>query len=378
MFAYYPVTSKAQQSILQETLSDPVDIPPTTWTVIKKSALDYREEFDVSGLNAAFKLEKYLPSNSIIKKVKQEYHSYSDPNITSETQYLDVFYPESSTTSNPTLIWIHGGGWVSGDKSQIANYIQVIASEFKNQALKDLTVVGVNYSIAPESQYPTPLLQVNNAIKYLLDHASDFHIDTSKLALAGDSAGSQIAAQIAALYTNPTYIDQLQTQNQVTIDIPTLADPEEPLIKCIVLCCGGYNLKTLVQYDSYKDNVLGFKDFVDTVTIAYSGDLDPANETKFDTFSVANYIVENFPPSFITVGNGDPLKEQSKELDEILSKLAVSISKPEIKPETFYPPEGKLLPLLPHEYQFDLDDKDGYGKQALAKIVSFLKVKLIG
>lgn len=299
------------------------------------------------------KLEGDLPPENTITSILDRGYLL-DPETEKDTK-LDVYYPASSEISNPTLIWIHGGGWISGNKNQIANYLKILAS-------KNFTVVGVNYSIAPKYQYPLALKQVNEAIKYLLNHALDFKIDPTKLGLAGDSAGSQIAAQIATLYTNNSYKGNILADTG--FDIGELAELPVPL-NAIVLCCGGYNLETLVKSNAYNNKI--FRDFIDTVIPSYSGYIDPVNQKEFKTFSVYNYIDPvSFPKAFITAGDADPLYQQSIEL---ASKLYPSVD-PGTSEDMYYPPE------LSHEYQFELHDTGGHGKAALERIVTFLNNNL--
>jgi acetyl esterase/lipase len=53
---------------------------------------------------------------------------------------LDVFHPGEGGAPLPTIVWIHGGAFLSGDKGQIANYLKILAA-------KGYTTVGVNYSL---------------------------------------------------------------------------------------------------------------------------------------------------------------------------------------------------------------------------------------
>jgi acetyl esterase len=142
---------------------------------------------------------------------------------------------------------VHGGAWISGNKSHVANYLKILASH-------GYTAVGVGYSIAPEHQYPMPLIQVNDAIAYLQQQAKRFHIDPNRIVLAGDSAGAQIAAQIASVTTNPAYANELDIQ-------PALQANQ---LKAALLNCGGYDTSLL--------NFNGpFGSFLKTVMWSYSG-----------------------------------------------------------------------------------------------------------
>lgn len=70
----------------------------------------------------------------------------------------------------------------------------------------------------------------------------------------------------------------------------------------------------------------------------------------------------DFPPTFITAGNADPLESQSLEFAQKLESLKVPTD------SLFY--DKNHQPKLPHEYQFNLDNADG--RQALSRIVAFL------
>jgi acetyl esterase/lipase len=99
---------------------------------------------------------------------------------------LDVYLPEATDEGGrlPTLVWVHGGAWISGDKADVAPYCAILAAH-------GYTVASIGYSIAPRTTYPTPLLQVNDALAYLRANADRLHVDPDRLALAGDSAGAQ-------------------------------------------------------------------------------------------------------------------------------------------------------------------------------------------
>jgi acetyl esterase/lipase len=228
---------------------------------------------------------------------------------------------------------------VSGDKDEVDNYMKILASH-------GFTVASVNYSIAPEKQYPTPIVQLNDALGYLQQNAKRLNVDTSRLMLGGDSAGSQIVAQMANIITSEAY------SKEIGID-PKLSPGN---LKGMLLNCGAYDL-ALPDYNG------AFGKFLHTVLWAYSGDKDFLNDPKLKTASVINYLTPAFPPSFITAGNIDPLLAQSTELAKKLETLRVPTS------TLFYPANHQ--PELNHEYQFNLDTSDG--QQALKQIVDFAK-----
>lgn len=298
-------------------------------------ALLIRYEFDKGGAKTAQALEKHIPTG--IASINDQPY---DPS--SKDGYLDVFYPEKTVGTLPTIVWVHGGAWVSGDKNNVDNYLKILASY-------GYTTVGVDYSIAPEHQYPTPLYQVNDALDYLQQNADRLHIDKSNIILAGDSAGSQIVAQMANIITSSTYAAEVDIK-------PTLSASN---LKGILLNCGAYDL-ALPDYNGPAG------DFLHTVLWAYSGTSDFLNDPKLKPASVENYVTKDFPPAFITAGNVDPLESQSLEFAKKLASLGIPTS------TLFYPDDHQ--PELQHEYQFNLDTNDG--QQALKQMTDFLKSRV--
>lgn len=307
----------------------------STWAAFTFSpwpnSLLIRAAFDKNGTKVAEALEKHIPAG--ITEVQNQQYRPND-----KDGYLDVFYPEKTTTQLPTVVWVHGGAWVSGDKNNVDNYLKILASH-------GYTVVGVDYSIAPEHQYPLPLTQVNDALQYLQNNAERLHIDAKNIVLAGDSAGSQIVAQTANAITSPAYADEVGIK-------PTLSSQN---LKGMLLNCGAYDL-ALPDYNGE------FGKFLHTVLWAYSGKKDFLNDPALKQASVVNYVTSAFPPTFLTAGNGDPLENQSQEFAKKLTSLGVSVS------TLFY--TANHQPQLPHEYQFDLDTEDGV--KAMAAMLAFL------
>ena len=137
------------------------------------AALVIRTLFDRGGDAAASALVKHVPPG-----VAEQLNLSYDP--ADSDAKLDVFYPaeiEGAGRTRLTIVWTHGGGWLSGSKEQIANYARILAS-------RGFTVVGVDYSIAPGATYPTPLRQVNAALAYLQANAAKLHIDPKRIVLA--------------------------------------------------------------------------------------------------------------------------------------------------------------------------------------------------
>ena len=100
---------------------------------------------------------------------------------------LDIYYANDAKDKQQTILWIHGGGFVSGSKNGQLVFASLLAKE-------GFTVIAMKYELAPESVYPAPLIQVGEAIKYLRNNNEKYQtIDLKRLTIGGDSAGAHIA-----------------------------------------------------------------------------------------------------------------------------------------------------------------------------------------
>lgn len=289
----------------------------------------------------------------VLEKMKK--HALSSPvTVVSDQQYisndrhamLDVYYPQDTPagTKLPVIVWTHGGAWISGDKADDAPYFKLLAE-------KGFTVVGVNYTLAPEATYPTPVYELSNAYAYIEAHADRLHADMNKVVLAGDSAGANLSAQMAAIITNPDYAREVGVT-------PTL-QPEQ--LRGVVLNCGIYMMNGLVTPDPALPKLIGWG--TDVSVWAYSGTRDFADPVILQ-MSPYYHVTKDFPSTYISGGNADPLTDaQSKPMAQKLKGLGIDVT------SRFFPADHE--PKLPHEYQFDLDNEDG--RNAFAATVDFVK-----
>jgi acetyl esterase len=183
-----------------------------------------------------------------------------------------------------------------------------------------------------------------------LANASHFHADTNKIVLAGDSAGSQLSSQLAALITNSNYAAEVGISPALT--------PAQ--LRGVVLFCGIYKMEGLAQPDPTLPKIVGWGD--DVSVWAYSGTKD-FSDPVIRQMSPYYHVTKDFPPVFISGGNADPLTDaQSKPLADKLHSLGTNVE------TLFYPADHQ--PGLPHEYQFNLDTKDG--QTAFERTVEFV------
>ncbi len=293
-----------------------------------------RHLFDGEAEKANVALARHVPAG-VSEKLNLRY----DPN--DGDALLDIFYPpgHGSSAVPPTVVWIHGGAWVSGSKDLISNYLRILAGN-------GLVVVGVDYTIAPSATYPTPVRQANAALGFLTREAAALGIDATRIFLAGDSAGSQLSAQLATVISVPDYAKAVGIAPAI----------ERQVLRGVILHCGAYDATT-VNFEG------GFGGFLKTVLWAYFGSKDFLNDPRLSQFSVINHVTSAFPPAFISAGNADPLGPQSTAFAAKAEASGVIVDR------LFF--AADYQPPLGHEYQFTLDTDAG--KEALARAVAFIQ-----
>ena len=281
-------------------------------------------------------IDRHAPENVIVQPNIQY---LQNPDLS-----LDIYQPEQIAIlgARPTVVWIHGGGWVSGSKEHARGY-------FKRLAAAGYNVVSVQYQFAPDAIYPTQLHQIDEALKFINAHAAQYGIDANQLYLAGDSAGANMASHYAALVTNPEFAQASNIQ-------PVLAAKQ---LKGLILHCGIYDLNAFVNTAPEELGLIEWG--VYNLVQAYTGDKKD-DATFLKQISTASNFNEHYPPVFISGGNKDFLtKTQSLPFVEQLKAKKVSVT------EVFYPDSKEFLV---HEYQFMMSKKAS--QQTLERTLEFI------
>ena len=191
---------------------------------------------------------------------------------------MDACIPETARKA-PGVIIVHGGGWVRGDR-------QVdVAPLFEPLSTAGFAWFSIDYRLATDvTQFGVAIDDVQQAVRFVQSHAVEFHIDADNLALAGESAGGQLAA-MAALRATP-----------------------DPPVKAVVALYAPTDLVTLVKDSEYiperiRKSVQGTP--WETLILAGLAQLSPVNNVRRD-----------MPPFLFIHGTADPLVpfSQSREM----------------------------------------------------------------
>ncbi len=112
--------------------------------------------------------------------------AYAEPK--NERQVLDVYAPAVGK-NHPVVLWVHGGGWQAGDKSDVQKKPQAFAD-------KGFVFVSINYRLLPKATIQQMAGDVAKAIRWAHDHARDYGGDPNTMFVMGHSAGAQLAALV--------------------------------------------------------------------------------------------------------------------------------------------------------------------------------------
>jgi acetyl esterase/lipase len=300
------------------------------------SALLIRSVFEQGGTATSAAMQEHVPDVALEETLGIQ---YSDGSAGDDTT-LDVFRPDDATEPLPAVFWIHGGAWISGHKSDVDPYLRILAAE-------GYVTVGANYTVGPDAVYPTAVRQLNEALAYVDAHAEDLGIDPQRIVIAGDSAGSQLASQLATLTTNEFYAD--------LVGIRPALDADQ--VVGAILNCGVYDLQAMAELNGIS--AWGFK----IALWSYTGTQNWSDEAPGLTMSTIEFVTEDFPATYITGGNADGLTwVESVPMYNRLIELGVDVT------GRFYPADHE--PALGHEYQFELDLDEA--QTALKDTIAFL------
>ena len=106
-----------------------------------------------------------------------------------EAEIMDFYYPkvESLGSPFPVVLYIHGGGWSKGDKTDLGRYQDALSE-------KGIAVAAVNYSLAPENIFPTNIQDLKCAVRHLRANAAAYNIDPDRIGGYGGSAGGHLVS----------------------------------------------------------------------------------------------------------------------------------------------------------------------------------------
>ena len=215
-------------------------------------------------------------------------------------QKMDIYLPDDrARASTRTVVFIHGGGWVEGDKSEMKPYVDTL-----RKLMPGFAVVNLNYRLAYNNSvniFPAQENDVKNAIEYYLSRADEYKV-SDDLVLLGASAGGHLAMLHA--YKN---------------------DPEGH-VRAVVDFFGPFDLVALWNYGIVQQFIL----------YGATGAFPVDNPSLYASSSPSEHITANSPPTIALQGGADPLVPPSQTSRLIAALDAAGV----INQLVYYPGEG--------------------------------------
>jgi acetyl esterase/lipase len=249
-----------------------------------------------AGLMLAVFVSSCKKSPSAIEEQIIKDESYGE----SAQQKMDIYLPDNRTSaSTNTIVVIHGGGWVEGDKSEMTPYVDTL-----RKLMPGYAIVNMNYRLAWNNSvnlFPTQENDVRSAIEYYLNHAEEYMV-SDDLVLLGASAGGHLAMLHA--YKN---------------------DPEGH-VRAVVDFFGPFDLASLWNYGIIQQLIL----------YGATGVFLADNPSLYATSSPSQYVTGDSPPTIALQGGADLLVPPSQTSQLIAALDAAGV----INQLVYYPGEG--------------------------------------
>ena len=179
--------------VAETMVSPPKGIDPTVKSFLEKiNSARGPQIYQMSPEDARNALTKAQASAST-SEVPADIEDMSIPGGPKGNVQLRIVRPKGSTGMLSPVVYIHGGGWVLGDRDVFDRLAREIAVK------SNAAVIFVEYSRSPEARFPAAIQECYLATKYVAENARRLNVDSSKLTVTGDSVGGNMTAAVTMM-----------------------------------------------------------------------------------------------------------------------------------------------------------------------------------
>jgi len=282
-------------------------VTPRVWSALNSDKPPVGYHFLLPGyLAVGIGLEKMIDMNPKVPADVEEFKDIEYKNINGKSLQLDIYKPKNVTKPLPLLVFIHGGSWSHGKRSDYMVYLMPFVK-------KGYMTATVSYRLLQDGTYPACIDDITDAVQWFYKNGDKYGYNPDRIALIGGSAGAHLALLAAYGWKNP-----MQSSDT------TNARVAPHRIKAVVDIYGPIDFTT--EYARNQPLITRF--------IAH-----PYTERPelYMEASPIHYVTKNVPPTMILHGTSDDLVpiSQSDRLKACLDSLGV--------PNVYY-----KVPFWPH------------------------------
>ena len=214
---------------------------------------------------------------------------------------LDLHRPQGENP--PLIVYVHGGGWRAGSKEDVP-----IADLYD----RGFAIASVDYRLSTQAVFPAQVHDIKAAIRFLRANAGVFHLNTTKIAIIGSSAGGHLAALVGVSNGNPDLEGKVGEHLDQSSDVQT-----------IVSYYGASNLETILSQSTPKG-----RDFRIPALKLLLGDTPDKKPELARLASPVTHLDKHDPPLLLIHGDADPQMppQQSQELAKAYESLGLPVT----------------------------------------------------
>ena len=212
---------------------------------------------------------------------------------------IRIVRPKGNKEALPVVMYFHGGGWVLGDKDTHDRLVREIANG------ANAAVVFVNFTPSPEAQFPIPIEEAYAATKYIAEKGTELNLDPSRLAVAGDSAGGNMAAAVTLL---------AKERHGPKIDYQVLIYP---------VTDANFNTQS---YQQYATDLWLSREAMKWFWDNYLPDEGARKQPTASPLQASIGQLKGLPPALVIVDENDVLRDEGEAYAHKLIKAGVSVT----------------------------------------------------